>query len=118
MPRIEGSVTRCDIRVPNDIYEKIEALAIEKGAKTHHRSHKPEVTGTILDLIKIGLANPHLSDNSSDTVADLSDEKLEDIVSKVSDKVTDSLTDKLEALSSLSDRVSDIEGIKDELMGK
>jgi hypothetical protein len=113
MPLIDGNVTRCDIRVPNDLYEQIESLAISRGAKIHHRSNKPEVTGTILELIKIGLTYQHLSPKSSDNLSilsgSLSDEVLEDIASKVYDKLSNLRSDNLGDVSDLADKISDIE---------
>lgn len=113
MPLIDGNVTRCDIRVPNDLYEQIESLAICRGAKIHHRSNKPEVTGTILELIKIGLTHQHLSDKPSDSLSglsgSLSDEALEDIASKVYDRLSDLTSDNLAPVSDFPDKISDIE---------
>ena len=56
--RKTDSVTRVDIRIPNELYEQISALAVSHfHAKIHHRSQKPEVTPTILELIKIGIVH-------------------------------------------------------------
>jgi hypothetical protein len=56
--RKTDDVTRVDVRIPNELYEQISDLAIHYfNAKIHHRSHKPEVTPTILELIKIGIAH-------------------------------------------------------------
>jgi hypothetical protein len=52
------NVTRVDVRIPNKLYDQIREIAIHHfNAKIHHRSNKPEVTPTILELIKIGIAH-------------------------------------------------------------
>ena len=52
------NVTRVDIRIPNDLYQQISEIAVSHfHAKIHHRSQKPEVTPTILELLKIGIAH-------------------------------------------------------------
>ena len=55
--RRTDTVTRVDIRIPNQLYEQISTIALEHfHAKTHHRSGKPEVSPTILQLIQLGIA--------------------------------------------------------------
>ena len=56
--RRTDNVTRVDIRIPNELYDEIQAIAVNHfNAKIHHRSNKPEITPTILELIKIGIAH-------------------------------------------------------------
>ncbi len=56
--RHTDTVTRVDIRIPNHLYGQIQSIAVEHfNAKIHHRSKKPEVTPTILELIQIGIAH-------------------------------------------------------------
>ena len=43
MAREKGNITRVDVRIPNEIYQKIEQIAIETNQPTHHRSGKPVV---------------------------------------------------------------------------
>lgn len=60
--RQTDTVTRVDIRIPNHLYSQIQSIAIAHfNAKIHHRSNKPELTPTILELIQIGIA--HLESN-------------------------------------------------------
>ena len=74
--RKTDSVTRVDIRIPNELYQQISDLAVSHfHAKIHHRSQKPEVTPTILELIKIGIAHlnstlPVTRDVTAETVTD------------------------------------------------
>ena len=52
------NITRVDVRIPNELYDNLQAIAISRfNAKIHHRSNKPEVTATILELIKIRIAH-------------------------------------------------------------
>jgi hypothetical protein len=68
------TITRVDVRIPNHIYEQIAAIATRHfQAKVHHRSGKPEVSSTILELIKIGIA--HLESSLPDS-ADISDKSV------------------------------------------
>ncbi|MGL4881315.1 MAG: hypothetical protein ACRC8K_09640 [Waterburya sp.] len=60
--RQTDTVTRVDIRLPNHLYSQIQSIAINHfNAKIHHRSNKPEVSPTILELIQIGIA--HIESN-------------------------------------------------------
>ena len=88
--RQTDTVTRVDIRIPNHLYSQIQSIAIAHfNAKIHHRSNKPEVTPTILELIQIGIA--HIESNLP--VAD------------------ESVTDELKKqISDLDTRLSEVEG--------
>ena len=85
-PMVE--ITRCDVRIPNHIYEQIEALAVTNGASNHHRSNKPIVTPTILELLQIGLA--HYSKPLSDKLPDtnLIDEKISAAIAPIIAELT------------------------------
>lgn len=62
-------VTRVDIRIPNELYDEIQAIAVDYfNAKIHHRSNKPEVTPTILELIKIGIEHLESIPPATETV--------------------------------------------------
>ena len=88
--RQTDTVTRVDIRIPNHLYSQIQSIAVEHfNAKIHHRSNKPEVTSTILELIQIGIA--HLESNLP--VAD--------------ESVTDELR---KQIGDLDTRLSEVEG--------
>lgn len=87
--RRTNDITRVDVRIPNELYKEIIAIAISHfNAKIHHRSNKPEITPTILELIRIGIA--HL-----DTSLPATDKK-----------ETDELR---EAIASLNTRLTDVE---------
>jgi vacuolar-type H+-ATPase subunit C/Vma6 len=116
MPTIQGNVTRCDIRVPNDFYEKLERVAIERfNAKTHWKSGKPEITDTILKLLAIGLR--HID---SDIIGDLSDtqdlEKMIEaiVIRTLSDKVVNR-SDKPDSISQLSDLSQQVDRLQSQL---
>ena len=105
--RYTETIARVDIRIPSDIYEQIMAIATNHfHAKIHHRSGKPEVSPTILELIKIGIAHlergvPDKSDISDKSVVtELKqqiqelDTRLREVENKLSkEPVTDTLPD-------------------------
>jgi hypothetical protein len=76
------NVTRVDVRIPNQLYEEISAIAIHHfNAKIHHRSNKPEVTPTILEN-KLSGVNVTASCAESKTTGDekiLSDMELSEL---------------------------------------
>ena len=82
-------VTRVDIRIPNELYQQISDLAVNHfNAKIHHRSHKPEVTPTILELIKIGIAHlestlPVTQDVTAETVTDNLEQQIAQLDSRL-----------------------------------
>ena len=81
------NVTRVDIRIPNELYDEIQAIAVNHfNAKIHHRSHKPEVTPTILELIKIGIA--HL-----DTTLPITNEAVDSNLQKQIEQLDSRLTE-------------------------
>jgi hypothetical protein len=58
MNRRTDNITRVDVRLPNHLYDRVSEIAIHHfNAKIHHRSNKPEVSPTILELIEIGIAH-------------------------------------------------------------
>lgn len=96
--RKTDSVTRVDIRIPNELYQQISDLAVSHfHAKIHHRSQKPEVTPTILELIKIGIAHlestlPVTEDVTAETVTDELQQQIEQLDSRlktVEDKLSE-----------------------------
>ena len=63
--RKTANSTRIDLRIPDNLLDKIRELAIENNAPIHHKSHKPELTSTIIELIEKAL-----SGNTSDSLSD------------------------------------------------
>ncbi len=125
MPR-EGNVTRCDVRFPNQIYDQIQEIAVKHfNAPTHHKSGKPQVSSTIVELVKIGIAHlePDLSDKLPDSLSgQVSQGKIQKMIDAAiserakPDTLSDNLSDLIEAAISeksetisdaLSDKVSD-----------
>ena len=96
MSRSGDSVTRLDIRFPNEMYDRLQKIAIDDGAKIHHISKKAEVSPTIIKLIQFALDNYDriLSDNNANLVDDLSDSLTNTTIDNLSDKL-DILSDKL-----------------------
>lgn len=96
MSRRTDEITRVDVRIPNELYDEISQIAIAYfNAKIHHRSNKPEVTPTILELIKIGIA--HL-----DTTLPVTDEKEIDELRKAIALINSRLTEVENKLSKAS----------------
>ena len=88
--RQTDTVTRVDIRIPNHLYSQIQEIAIAHyNAKIHHRSNKPELTPTILELIQIGIAH------------------IEFLLPVADESVTDELK---KQISDLDTRLSKVEG--------
>ena len=121
MPR-EGNVTRCDVRFPNQIYDQIQEIAVKHfNAPTHHKSGKPQVSSTIVELVKIGIAHlePDLSDQLPDSLSgQVSQGKIQEMIDAAiserakPDTLSDNLSDLIEAAISeksflLSDALSD-----------
>lgn len=61
----DNDFTRCSIRVPQSLYEKIETIAIANGAKINSRSKRPQVSPTLIELIRIGLEHYSQTDSNS-----------------------------------------------------
>jgi hypothetical protein len=69
MPKINETVTRVDFRCPIDIFEAIESIATANGHRINHKSGKVEISSTLIDLLRIGLAH-YSPDELSDITPD------------------------------------------------
>lgn len=90
MPKEEGKIRRRDIRVPLELDEQIKAIASASGAKVNHRSGEVEVSPTIIQLLRLGIAHQEnlpdiIPDNLSDTAQKL--DNLEATVSELSSRL-------------------------------
>jgi len=109
--------TRIDLRIPDVLLEKIRELAIENDAPVHHISKKPELTGTIIDLLEKAL-DYNTSDSLSDIYHDINiKQELETIKGDIKllksaifqpDNTLESLPD------SVSDSISDTDTTTDD----
>ena len=87
MSRRTDEITRVDVRIPNELYDEILEIATSHfNAKIHHRSNKPEVTSTILELIKIGIA--HL-DTSLPVAEEKNIDKLREAIAEINTRLTE-----------------------------
>ena len=117
--RRTDTVTRVDVRIPNELYNQIQAIAIAQfNAKIHHRSGKPEISPTILELIKIGIAHLESTLPATDETEDLElrerirdlDRRLKCVESKLSRVPSGIVQAESEPLS--------VEGLSDSELGR
>lgn len=62
---INQKIVRTDLRIPVEIYSKLEALAVSENSKLHHITGRPMVSPIIVELIELGLRH-HKSEKSSE----------------------------------------------------
>ena len=98
----KSAVTRVDLRIPNQIFEQIEAIAIDTKQPKHHRTGKIITTPVILNLINLGLEAIKKEDFDLESIA--TKDALREV--KIEKKITATLSQKLEGI--LSDKVNDI----------
>lgn len=55
MAKPQEKITKLDLRIPNELFAQIEAIAIEEGAKIHHISGKPTLSPTAIKLMEEGI---------------------------------------------------------------
>ena len=96
----DDHIKRCDVRVPIHLYKEIEKIAVEEyNAPVYHKTGKPQVSSTIIQLLRLGIENLRgiVSDTISDTIPDKVRElesRIEQIQSTfVSDNKSDTLSD-------------------------
>ena len=107
MAKESEKITRVDVRIPNEIYEQINQIAIETNQPVHHRSGKPVVTPIILNLINLGLEAVEKKDFNLESLTD----KLSGInqidIKAIEDKVTANLADKLSGINQVEIEASE-----------
>ncbi|MGV2831745.1 hypothetical protein [Myxosarcina sp. GI1(2024)] len=82
--RQTDKVTRVDVRLPNELYKRISAIAVNHfDAKIHHRSNKPEVTPTIIRLIELGIGQLESSSDAENTNSEELKERIRDLDSRL-----------------------------------
>ena len=98
MARESEKITRVDVRIPNEIYRQIEAIAIETNQPLHHRSGKPVITPIILNLINLGLEAVSQDDFNLESLASKVSVNYQINIAEIEQKLLASLLDKLEEL--------------------
>lgn len=110
MSKISSRATdsRIDIRFPPDVLAAIEAIAVAENAAIHHISKKPILTPTVIELVRLGLAQVsdryglELSDNVSPSLSG----NLSDAVNKRIDAIEGEVSQLKKLMSELSDKLS------------
>jgi hypothetical protein len=88
----DDHIKRCDVRVPINLYNEIEKIAVEEyNAPLYHKTGKPQVSSTIIELLKLGIENlrGEVSDNLPDTLSG----KLSELESQIKQIQSASLSD-------------------------
>ena len=97
----DDHIKRCDVRVPIDLYNEIEKIAVEKyNAPLYHKTGKPQVSSTIIELLRLGIEN--LRGEVSDNIPDALSDKIRELESQIEQIRATSLSD------NKSDTVPDI----------
>ena len=131
MAKESEKITRVDVRIPNEIYEQINQIAIETNQPVHHRSGKPVVTPIILNLINLGLEAVEKEDFNLESLTDKQSGINQIDIKAIEDQVTANLTDKLSSINqidlkviedkviaTITDKLSDINQIEREASEK
>jgi hypothetical protein len=63
MSKNQDEFVRYQIRVPQEVYQQIEAIAISKGAKLHPRTKRPQLSETIVELLQLALEHSNSTDD-------------------------------------------------------
>ena len=88
----EEHIKRCDVRVPIDLYNQIEKIAVEEyNAPLYHKTGKPQVSSTIIELLKLGIEN--LRGEVSDTIPDKLSDKVQELESQIKQIQSTSISD-------------------------
>lgn len=103
--RQESKVTRLDLRIPNDIYARVEEIAKANNEPTHHITGNIILTPTLVKLIRLGIRS--LSDNYP-TLADLAtaSEQVPDTLNPRMNAVEGELSELKKLVIELSDKIS------------
>lgn len=84
---------RLDIKVPSGMYEQIEELAKDSGARVHHISKRPIVKDVVLEILAIGIKHygDGLPDSNTRNVSDteLIDDRIKAAIAPLMQEVTD-----------------------------
>lgn len=96
----DDHIKRCDVRVPINLYNEIEKIAVEEyNAPLYHKTGKPQVSSTIIELLKLGIENLRgeisgkLSDTLSDKLSELESQIKQIQSTSISDNQSDTIPD-------------------------
>ena len=103
MPYVDKNGVRCDVRFPTDVYNRVETLATDHfKAPINRRSGKPQVTATIIQLVRWGLEYFEKGLYSEDLISDLDNNRSDKSSDLRSDKMLEVLLQKPSRLSSIN----------------
>lgn len=98
MSRNQDDVVRYQLRLPEGLHQKLEAIAIQKGAKLHPRTKRPQLSETIVELLEFALKHSSLQegDSSSENASDL--EQLKSWIAATQNQQSQHLNQKLNSV--------------------
>ena len=92
--RQKGNIKRTDIRLPIPLYEELQKIAVERfNAPIHHISGKPEISSTLIELVRYGIRYLQLglTDTYTAKVPDKINQRLEAIEQQLEQLVRERL---------------------------
>ena len=110
--RQKGNVKRTDIRIPLPLYEELQKIAVERfNAPIHHISGKPEISSTLLELVRYGIQYLQLGLTApyTDRVPDNINQRLEAIEQQLEQLVRERLDSFSPTIQPLLAQKKDIE---------
>ncbi|HEY9768809.1 MAG TPA: hypothetical protein V6C71_09980 [Coleofasciculaceae cyanobacterium] len=88
----DDHIKRCDVRVPIDLYNEIEEIAVQEyNAPVYHKTGKPQVSSTIIELLKLGIEN--LKGEASGSIPDTLSDRVRELESQIKQIQSDTLSD-------------------------
>lgn len=71
---VDRQIVRVDLRIPIDLYARLQEVADAMGIKPHHATGRPMIAPVILELIEIGLRYYQVDDRIEKILSQLREE--------------------------------------------